>query len=105
MLSRDLVRHVEQRRSLGFKCHSEHILLKGFVAFAERCGDTHVKSISALAWAAEAPSPQQRRNRLHTMRRFALAMQAEDPRYQVPPPDAFGQPRVRRRPPYIYSPV
>jgi hypothetical protein len=39
------------------------------------------------------------------MRRFALAMQAEDPRYQVPPPDAFGQPRVRRRPPYIYSPV
>jgi hypothetical protein len=53
MLSRDLARHVEQRRSLGFKCHSEHILLRGFVAFAERRGDTYVKSTRVLAWAAE----------------------------------------------------
>lgn len=104
MLSRDLARYVEQRRSLGFKCHSEHILLRGFVAFAERCGDTHVKSTRVLAWAAEAPSPEQRRNRLHTARRFALAIQAEDRRHQVPAADALGQPRVRRRAPYIYKP-
>jgi integrase len=104
MLSRDLARHVEQRRSLGFKCHSEHILLKGFVAFAERRGDTYVKSTRVLAWAAEAPSPEQRRNRLHTVRRFALAIQAEDRRHQVPAADALGQPRVRRRAPYIYKP-
>jgi hypothetical protein len=90
MLSRDLARHVEQRRSLGFKCHSEHILLRGFVAFAERCGDTHVKSTRVLAWAAEAPSPEQRRSRLHTVRRFALAIQAEDRRHQVPAADALG---------------
>ena len=92
MLSRDLARHVEQRRSLGFKCHSEHILLRGFVAFAERRGDTYVKSTRVLAWAAEAPSPEQRRNRLHTARRFALAIQAEDRRHQVPAADALGQP-------------
>ncbi len=104
MLSRDLARHVEQRRSLGFKCHSEHILLRGFVAFAERRGDTHVKSTRAFAWAAEAPSPEQRRKRLHTVRRFALAIQAEDRRHQVPAADAFGQSRVRRRAPYIYEP-
>jgi integrase len=104
MLSRDLARYVEQRRSLGFKCYSEHILLRGFVAFAERCGDTHVKSTRVLAWAAEAPSPEQRRNRLHTARRFALAIQAEDRRHQVPAADALGQPRVRRRAPYIYKP-
>jgi hypothetical protein len=97
MLSRDLARYVEQRRSLGFKCHSEHILLRGFVAFAERCGDTHVKSTRVLAWAAEAPSPEQRWNRLHTARRFALAIQAEDRRHQVPAADALGQPRVRCR--------
>jgi hypothetical protein len=76
MLSRDLARHVEQRRSLGFKCHSEHILLRGFVAFAERRGDTRVKSTRVLAWAAEAPSPEQRRNRLHTVRRSRAAVQA-----------------------------
>jgi hypothetical protein len=55
MLSRDLARHVEQRRSLGFKRHSEHILLRGFVAFAERRGDTYVKSTRVLAWAADLP--------------------------------------------------
>ena len=104
MLSRDLARHVEQRRSLGFRCHSDHILLRGFVAFAEQRGDTHVKSARALAWAAEAPSPGQRRNRLHTVRRFAQARHADDPRHQVPAADAFGRSERRRRQPYIYSP-
>jgi integrase len=104
MLSRDLARHVEQRRSLGYKCHSEHVLLRGFVAFAERRGDTHVKSARVLAWAAEAPSAEQRRNRLLTVRRFALAIQAEDRRHQIPAADAFGQFRVRRPAPYIYKP-
>ena len=104
MLSRDLARHVEQRRSLGFRCHSDHILLRGFVAFAEQRGDTHVKSARALAWAAEAPSPGQRRNRLHAVRRFARAMHAEERRHQVPAADAFGRSGRRRRQPYIYSP-
>jgi integrase len=103
MLSRNLARYVDQRRSLGFKFHSEHILLRGFVAFAERRGDRHVKSARVLAWAAEAPSPEQRRNRLHTVRRFALRMHAENPRHQVPAADALGHAVAKRRPAYIYS--
>jgi integrase len=89
---------------LGFKFHSEHILLRGFVAFAERRGDKYIKSARVLAWAKKAPSPVQRRNRLHTVRRFALRMHAENPRHQVPVADAFGCCRVKRRQPYIYSP-
>jgi integrase len=103
MLSRNLARYVDQRRSLGFKFHSEHILLRGFVAFAERRGDRHVKSARVLAWAAEAPSPEQRRNRLHTVRRFALRMHAENPRHQIPAVDALGHAVAKRRSPYIYS--
>jgi integrase len=103
MLTRDLARYVDQQRSLGFKFRVQHILLRGFVAFAEQRGDKHVKNARVLAWAAEAPSPEQRRNRLLTVRRFALAMHAEDPRHEVPAADALGHAVAKRRSPYIYG--
>jgi len=55
-------------------------------------------------WALQAPSPEQRRNRLLTVRRFALSLHAEDPRHEVPSADLFGRASRRRRTPYIYSP-
>lgn len=103
MLSQDLARYVDQQRSLGFKFRIQHILLRGFVAYAEGRGDKHIKSARVLAWAALAPSPEQRRNRLLTTRRFALAMHAENPCHQVPPADALGHAVAKRRSPYIYS--
>jgi integrase len=104
MLSQDLARYVDLQRSLGFKFRIQHVLLKSFVAFAEQHGDRHVTSARVLAWAALAPSPEQRRNRLLTVRRFALAMHAEDGRHEVPAADALGHAIIRRRPPYIYTP-
>jgi hypothetical protein len=62
-----------------------------------------VVSALVLAWAVEAPSPEQRRNRLLTVRRFALAMHAENPRHQVPAADALGHAVAKRRSPYIYG--
>jgi integrase len=103
MLSRDLARYVDQKRSLGFKFRLQHILLKGFVDFAEACGDRHIKRERVLTWAAGAPSPEQRRNRLLTARRFSLALHAESPRHQVPAADALGHAVAMRRQPYIYS--
>jgi integrase len=38
------------------------------------------------------------------MRRFALALHAENARHQVPATDALGTPKVKRRPPYLYRP-
>jgi hypothetical protein len=103
MMSRDLARYVDQQRSLGFKFRVQHILLRGYVAFAEEHGDRHIKSARVLAWATRAPSPEQRRNRLLTVRRFALAMHAENPRHQVPAADALGHAVAKRRSPYIYD--
>jgi integrase len=103
MLNRYLAQYVDQQRSLGFKFRVQKILLRGYVAFAEELGDRHIKSTRVLEWAAHAPSPEQRRNRLLTVRRFALAMRAENPRHQVPAADAFGHAVVKRRSPYIYS--
>ncbi|XUJ32591.1 tyrosine-type recombinase/integrase [Bradyrhizobium japonicum] len=94
---------MDQQQSLGFKFRVQQILLRGYVSFAEECGDRHIRSARVLAWAARAPSPEQRRNRLLTVRRFALAMHAENPRHQVPAADALGHAVVKRRPPYIYS--
>jgi integrase len=103
MMRGDLARYVDLQRSLGFKYRLQHILLRGFVAHAEESGDRHIKSARVLEWAGLAPSPEQRRNRLLTVRRFALAMHAENACHQVPASDALGNAVVKRRPPYIYK--
>jgi len=102
MLSRELARYVNQQHSLGFKFRVQHVLLKNYVAFAEQHQDRHIKSARVLAWAVRAPSPEQRCNRLLTVRRFALAMHAENARHQVPAADALGHAVAKRRSPYIY---
>lgn len=63
-----------------------------------------VRADRVLAWAIEAPSAPQRRNRLLTVRRFALAMQAEEPRHEAPAADSLGRSRFERKPPFIYTP-
>jgi integrase len=104
MLSRELQRHAELRRALGFKFRTQHALLRLFVSHAETLGDEFVDGRRVIDWAAQAPSAAQRRNRLLTVRRFALELQAEDGRHEVPPADAFGVTGPRRRKPYIYAP-
>jgi integrase len=103
MLIDDLARHVALHDALGFKFRTQRLLLRSFVAFAELGGDQFVRTERALAWAREAPSPEQRRNRLLTVRRFAIALHAEDIRHEVPAADALGRGLFRRKLPYIYT--
>ena len=104
MLSQDLTRYVDLHRSLGFRFRIQHSLLRNFVTFAEAHGDEFIRVDRVLDWAARAPSPPQRRNRLLTVRRFALALQAEDARHEAPAADALGHGRFERRTPHIYRP-
>ena len=104
MLSEDLARYIDQKRSLGFKFESQSVVLSSFVRFAKERGDHYIRNTCVLAWAAEAPSPEHRRARLLAVRRFALALHAENARHQVPAADALGQASAKRRSPYIYSP-
>lgn len=103
MLSEDLDRHISLHQALGFKFRTQSLLLLNFVAYAEAHGDQLISAERILAWAAEAPSPEQRRNRLLEARRFAIAMHAEDDRHEVPAADALGGGLFTRRIPYIYS--
>jgi integrase len=103
MMRKELARYIGLKRSLGFRFRCQHGLLKGFVAFAAERGDRYVKTAHVLEWAALAPSPAQRRCRLLIVRRFALAMHAENIRHQIPASDALGGADFRRPSPYIYN--
>ena len=104
MLSQALSRYVDLHRSVGFKFRVQHSLLRNFVRFAEAHGDGLIQVARVIDWAGRAPSSPQRRNRLLTVRRFALALRAEDPRHELPAADAFGRGELERRAPYIYAP-
>jgi integrase len=104
MLNHDMARYVELQRAMGFKFQVQHALLRSFVAFAEAAGDAFVRVDRVLDWAVRAPSSAQRRNRLLTVRRFALAMRAEDARYEIPAVEALGGRCRKRRIPHIYTP-
>ena len=103
MLREDLDQHISLHHALGFKFRTQALLLRNFVAYAEARGDQIVSADRVLAWAVQAPSPEQRRNRLLEARRFAIAMHAEDSRHEIPAADAFGRGLSTRRIPYIYS--
>jgi len=103
MLRDDLARYVALHEALGFRFRTQRILLRLFVVYAEHHGDEVIKSDRVISWAIEAPSPEQRRNRLLTVRRFAIAMYAENSQHGVPAADALGRGLFRRTLPYIYS--
>jgi integrase len=103
MLSKLLADHTELQHALGFKFRTPGALLRNFVAYAEQRGDHTVVNARVCEWARLAPSPEQCRNRLLAVRRFAIALHAEDPCHEVPSADLFGRAQHRRRVPYIYS--
>jgi integrase len=85
------------RRNAGFQLRVQEGFLRNFACYAAEKGETHVSANSAVKWAAFAPTPHQRANRLDAVRLFARHMHAEDERHEIPPADAF----PRRRPPFL----
>jgi integrase len=90
------------RRATGFAMQNAECLLKSFAAFAAERGQTHVRTQTAIAWAALGPSAQQRDARLKAVCRFARHVRVDDARHELPPANHFGA-RKTRRPPRIYS--
>lgn len=98
MLSQSIDAYLELRRSLGSELSNEGYLLRAFARFASGRGQAHVRTDSVVAWAAGAPSPQERQHRLRTVARFAAHARAEDPRHELPPIHVFAHRHVRRLP-------
>ena len=91
------------RRAAGFRLFNAEYLLASFAGFAGERNETHVRTETAIAWAAQGPSAAQRDRRLKTIGLFARHVHLEDDRHELPPANHFGY-RKTRRVPYIYSP-
>jgi integrase len=103
MLNEAVNRHIELYRSMGFKYKVQAYMLHSFADFAQGRSEEFIQTDSVLEWAATAPSVRQRHDRLHTVRRLACALNAEDERRQVPPGDVFGRAQRSRRTCHIFS--
>lgn len=95
--------YLKVRRAAGFQLRVTEGLLRDFARAAVAAGDTQVRTLTAIEWAAQAPSVRQRQRRLRTVALFAEHARAEDPAQEVPSADVFSTPRLRRIP-HIYSP-
>lgn len=91
------------RRAVGFQLETEEYLLHDFARWASERGETHVRTQTALEWAAAATSLWQRERRLRVVAGYARHARAEDGRHEVPPIFVFGRQHLRPAP-YIYSP-
>ncbi len=102
MLMIHVDRYLSLRQALGFKLSNAVRHLHAFAGFAVARGDTHIVASTAVDWAAEAPSPNARHNRLRDVVHLARFLHAEDQVHEVPPSALFPAPKVRPLP-YIYT--
>ena len=102
MLMIHVDRYLSLRQALGFKLSKAARHLHAFAGFAAARGGMHIVASTAVDWAAEAPSPNARHNRLRDVVHLARFLHAEDPAHEVPPSALFPAPQVRPLP-YIYT--
>lgn len=91
------------RRAAGFTLSNTEYLLRSFASFATNNQQTHVRIATAIEWASEAGSVEQRHTRYQTICRFAQYLRVEDSQHELLPSNHFGY-RKTRRVPRIYSP-
>lgn len=102
MLIQDVERYLTIRRALGFKLKTVSYHLLAFSQVATSKGETHVRSTTAVEWAAEATTSNARHARLRDVVHFARFLRAEDSCHEVPQNPFHAS---HRRPlPYIFAP-
>jgi len=102
MLTSAVESYLSVRRAAGFRLRDAGLHLKSFAAFSDARGQRYVSSKTAIDWAGQASSNQQRARRLGDVVRLARFLHAEDARHELPPP-AFGNESRPRQTPYILS--
>ena len=104
-LRKVLADYLSMRRALGYKMDQVERRLRQFIAFAEDHGETHVRTVTALAWATLPPGadPIWTHARLADVRIFARHLHTLDDVSEVPPDDLLPA-RRRRTTPYLYTP-
>ena len=104
MLTSAVESYLAVRRAAGYQLAVHQYLLGAFARCAANHGEAHVRSTTAIAWAAQAPSAYQRNWRLQVVIGFARHVHAEDAAHEIPPGHVFAVPWQRRRP-HLFSPA
>lgn len=102
MLIDSIENYLAVRRAAGFALTVDAGLLRSFAKFAADRAQSHVQQQTAIAWAAQAPSPHQRERRLGMVRRFVVHARAEDCAHERLAQHVFAHRRTRRLP-YLFS--
>jgi integrase len=103
-MSEMLAQYIAMRRALGAKLREPAVRLSQFVEFMKSQSAEFITTQLALRWAMQ-PKDAQRATwarRLSIVRRFAIWLNAAEPRNQIPPHRLIGG-RGRRNPPHIYT--
>lgn len=103
MLTAHIDRYVALRQALGFRLRGVARRLLAFARFAAARSDTHIRTSTAVTWAAEASSPSARHIRLRDVVHLARFLHAENAAHEVPSSTLFPASKVRPLP-YIYPP-
>jgi integrase/recombinase XerD len=88
-------------RRLGLRFDEQKRMLELYASFAEAHGDQFIHTSRIHDWCATASSPNRAKTRFETVRRFCVFLNAEDPRNEIPPVNAFGRGKRPRPAPYI----
>lgn len=102
MLTEDINRYIALRRSQGFKLKETAKNLTSFGRYAEAKTEHHVRTVTAVAWAKEASTPDTRYRRITDIIRLASFLRAEDAAHEVPPTGVFRSHRTKFIP-YIFT--
>ena len=102
MLTKEIESYLALRRKAGFELKDPEKILHNFSKHASEKNENYVKKQTAIEWASLAPSPGQRRRKLHTLMRFVRHARSENKQHEIFPLDIFGS-RPKRPIPYIYS--
>jgi hypothetical protein len=73
------------RRAASFTLSNTEYLLGSFAGFANELKQTHIRTATAIDWASQARSVEQRHTRYQTICRLAQYLHIEDPRHELPP--------------------
>ena len=96
-------RYVALKRHLGYRFVTNEGILCSWAAWAMARGDDLIVADTMLGWACDASSSAAASKRLSVGRRFAVWLQAEDPRHEVPPQHVLGPTTLRRPAPYLLT--
>lgn len=102
MLTHAVRSYLSVRRAAGFRLKHVGLHLRSFATYSDGRGKHYLNAQTAIEWARQGSSVNQRARRLADVIRFARYLRAEDGRHEIPPA-AFGRERRRRPPPYILS--